>query len=428
MKLAEYKNIWIDLTDIIDWTGHFTGIQRVEYELASRFKDLENVRFFYYHPLKSSFIETDFQRLEEKSKVASGEVKLTPKQLAQQVPVSKRISIKFKESIPHNTRMKLVKIKNKAQKISEGAPLDPLYPFEPEDLVLILGGNWAFASYMPAIAKVKRKLRKLKTVHVIYDLIPVFQPGFFPAAMEGSYTKYIDRVLKLSDLSLAISEYTKIDALKHSSNKGLLPPKIEPFRLGDDFVKLAVSKPKKVDVKKGKFLFCVGTFEVRKNHHLLYYAIKSAIAKGINIPKLVIVGKKGWLSDSTLHLLNNDPEVKDRVIILHKSSDKEMAWLYENCMMTVYPSYYEGWGLPIAESLRYGKMCLSSGTSSMKEVGGDLVDYFSPYDSEGLLDLIEKYLDPAELKKAEQKIKKNYKETTWDMTYNQVKEILSKSL
>ncbi len=427
-KLEDYTNIWIDLTDFMDWQGHFTGIQRVEYELASRFKKLENVRFFYYHPIKSAFIETDFSVIDEKSKVASGETVLSEKDLSRQVPLSRRVVTKMKEAVPHNTRMKLVKMKSQVQKMSENSPLDPSHPFTSEDLVLVLGGNWAFATFMPSLEKVKKAIPELKSVHVLYDFIPVIQPGFFPEAMEKTYSKYIKKVLKVSDLSLSISEHTRTDALAYALSNAVKHKPIKAFRLGDDFVKIDSHKPRNVKVKSKKYIFCVGTFEVRKNHQLLYYALKLAQEKSIELPEVVIVGKKGWLSDSTLHLFENDPAININVTILHKCSDKEMAWLYENCLFTVYPSYYEGWGLPIAESLSYNKVCLSSNSSSMPEVAGELVSYFSPYDSGEFLSKIIYYLDPDQLLDAETTIKKQYKKTTWDDTFKETITTIEKEL
>lgn len=427
MKISEYKTVWIDLTDFVDWQGHFTGIQRVEYELASRFSKLNNVKFFFYHPIKSSFSEIGFDAIEQKAKIASGEVKVSEKEMQRQIKISKRLVKKFKESIPHDTRMKLVKIKGKIKNINEKNPFEPTHPFTDHDIVLVLGGNWAFSTFMPTLDRVKKSVNGLKSVHVIYDMIPVLHPGFFPEAMEESYAEYIQYVLKYSDFSLAISENTKSDAELYASKKGIINKSIETFRLGEDFVKIRAEKPDVEGLKSSEFLFCVGTLEIRKNHQLLYNAYKLAAQKGINLPKIVIVGKKGWLTDSTIHTLELDPDVRDKVIMLNKCSDKEMAWLYENCLFTVYPSYYEGWGLPIAESLHYGKMCLSSNTSSMPEVAGDIIDYFSPFDSGELLEKIIQYLDNKNLKSAENNINDKYKTTSWDDAYKQVVKLIEKN-
>jgi glycosyltransferase involved in cell wall biosynthesis len=427
-NITLYKNIWIDLTDFMDWQGHFTGIQRVEYELASRFSKEKNVRFFYYHPFKTSFTEVDFGVIEHKAKIASGEIQISKKELEKQVRISKRLIKKIKEAIPHDTRMKLVQVKGRLRRINERNPFEPSHPFGENDLILVLGGNWAFSTFMPTLIRVKRSVPGLLTVHVLYDFIPVLQPGYFPEEMEDSYSEYIEHVLESSDLSISISEYTKKDAHLFAKKKRIDPNKIIPFRLGDDFVKINPTKPKSKRIKQQNYILCVGTIEVRKNHHVIYDTYKLAQQKNIELPNIVIVGKKGWLADTTIHLFQYDPEISSKVIMLNNCSDKEMAWLYENCLFTVYPSYYEGWGLPIAESLNYGKVCISSNTSSMPEVGHELVEYFSPYDSGEMLEKLSKYLDKDTRRGLEHKIETKYSQTTWNDTYAQVVNIIEEHL
>lgn len=65
--------------------------------------------------------------------------------------------------------------------------------------------------------------------------------------------------------------------------------------------------------------------------------------------------------------------------VVEEPLDHELAYLYRNCLFTVYPSFYEGWGLPIGESLWFKKPVVASKTSSMAEVGGNMVDYVDPY-------------------------------------------------
>jgi glycosyltransferase involved in cell wall biosynthesis len=81
---------------------------------------------------------------------------------------------------------------------------------------------------------------------------------------------------------------------------------------------------------------------------------------------------------------------------------------------------YEGWGLPIAESLAYGKLCIASHTSSMTEIAGGLIDYFSPFNSEECLDKIIYYSDIKNLRPVEENITKKYSSTSWMMTFEQV--------
>ena len=146
----------------------------------------------------------------------------------------------------------------------------------------------------------------------------------------------------------------------------------------------------------------------------------------IKLPPIIIVGGRGRLTNDLLYKIDNDSKLKKLIIKKNDVSDEELDYLYTNCLFTVYPSIYEGWGLPIAESLAYGKFCLASETSSMPEIGGKLLEYFNPYDPKKLLDLMIKYLDLKTRNIAEENIKNNYKITTWDDTTKQLFEIINK--
>lgn len=76
--------------------------------------------------------------------------------------------------------------------------------------------------------------------------------------------------------------------------------------------------------------------------------------------------------------------------------------------------------MPVAESLAYGKLCISSNVSSMPEIAGELIDYFSPYDTGELLDVVVKYLDTPVLKAKELKIHESFKPTSWRDMYKQI--------
>jgi glycosyltransferase involved in cell wall biosynthesis len=137
------------------------------------------------------------------------------------------------------------------------------------------------------------------------------------------------------------------------------------------------------------------------------------------LPKLVIVGRRGWLTDDIFTLMTTDPETKDDFICLQGAKDEELSWLYSNCLFTIYPSFYEGWGLPIAESIAHGTPVLASNTSSMPEIAGDLIDYFSPTSSDECLQAIIQLMDPAKRTAAKKKLKQ-YEPTSWDQTFKSV--------
>ena len=145
--------------------------------------------------------------------------------------------------------------------------------------------------------------------------------------------------------------------------------------------------------------------------------MKLAQLENKTIPQIVIVGKKGWLTEDLAHVIEKDPSIDGKLLWLSNLTDAELKWLYINCAFTIFPSICEGWGLPIAESLQNGKFCLASSVSSMLEIGTGLIDYFSPYDARSCLDKILKYSADEYYKQANAKISKAYKPYSWDESY-----------
>ncbi len=114
----------------------------------------------------------------------------------------------------------------------------------------------------------------------------------------------------------------------------------------------------------------------------------------MRIPRLVFAGQRGWANEEFFSLISRTAKLNGLISLIEGPSDEELAFLYKNCLFTVYPSYYEGWGLPIGESLWFGRPVIASKTSAMPEVGGDAVDYVDPYDLEALEAAVIKMLDP----------------------------------
>ncbi|GAB4049551.1 hypothetical protein GCM10028775_18410 [Catellatospora paridis] len=301
-------------------------------------------------------------------------------------------------------------------------------PFAAGDTVIVLGGNWNNADYLPAI-QVLRNRTGFRFYHVVHDLVPVFCPGYVPPEVVGRFTDYLAQTCQVADGLIAVSESTKRDCLRFIKEHGLKTVPVGVMRLGDESAQAVDRKPvsPNADLMPGNYILCVSTVEIRKNHTLLYYVARLARERKVELPPIVLAGKMGWQTGDIQFILNNDQTAKEQFVIAQAVTDAELEWLYRNCSFTIYPSFYEGWGLPIAESLVYGKPCLASNTSSMPEVGGDLVDYFSPYDAGECLDQIVKYLDKATLEHKAETIKRSYRPRSWDDAFQDVRAFVSQS-
>ena len=135
------------------------------------------------------------------------------------------------------------------------------------------------------------------------------------------------------------------------------------------------------------------------------------------IPPLTIVGKSGDGGEEILRRVKRANSRRKLITVLGNVKDAELAEYYRGALFTMMPSRMEGWGLPVAESLSFGRFCLASNAGSIPEVGGDLVAYFDPGDVEGCAALVEKYaFDAEERARAEARIAAEYRPTPWSST------------
>jgi len=248
------------------------------------------------------------------------------------------------------------------------------------DVLLLAGENWSRYDF-----DMLRRLRKdhgVRIAAVLQDMIPVVHPQFFDdAAFLIRFRAYLDFLARDADLVFAISDATRNDFLRTVPEAD--PERVERIELGSD---IATSNEQQrpaalPDLAGRPFVLSVSTIQARKNFDLLYRLWQRLSREGrTEQPHLVIAGRPGFGSSDLLHLMRNDPAIAGTVTLLHGTSDAELAWLYANCLFTLYPSWYEGWGLPLSESLAQGKTFIASNTSSLPEAGQGLGIHLDPYD------------------------------------------------
>ena len=408
--------LYIDVTQLVHWPGRLTGIPRVMNELAIRYSNEDKV-FLVWSNKAARFYEIDI--LETLKKRGERIEYIKPKRSKASTTLTTLSSTIVYKTVAKNMPGK--RTMRRARGVVERARL-PHVDIKADDILFVLWGEWAERAYISKLQSLRGN--GVKLVQVAYDLLPILTPQYSGHSTESMST-YNAAIMPICSLVLSISESTKKDLAQWMESRGLKVPRIETFRLGDDF---QLSKPRIPNGKnfvnsklQGKdYILCVGTIEARKNHTILYYAYKLAYTRNVKLPKLVIVGRRGWKTDNIYDIMTQDPQTKNQIVVLTSAGDEELSWLYGNALFSVYPSFYEGWGLPIAESALYGLPCLCSNTSSIPEIAGDLVQYFNPSSSDECLEGMQRMLDPIQLEKAKKSLG-NYKTTSWDDTFEQVK-------
>jgi glycosyltransferase involved in cell wall biosynthesis len=129
---------------------------------------------------------------------------------------------------------------------------------------------------------------------------------------------------------------------------------------------------------------------------------------------LVFAGKIGWLVDDLMAELAASDYLNGKIRIMSGLSDADLHQAYRSCLFTVFPSLCEGWGLPVAESLIHGKLCVASNIAPCLETGGEFIDYFDPTDDDDAFARIETLLlNPDRIAAQEARLRDEYRPRSW---------------
>jgi glycosyltransferase involved in cell wall biosynthesis len=264
----------------------------------------------------------------------------------------------------------------------------------------VKGTSVYHSTFYPLPRKRGQELKRTRVL-TIYDLIPVLYPKLF----KQNATKLMHKILASihdGDRLIAISESTKSDLCDYTD---MNPERVDVTHLAasENFYpcldQARISEVhKQYGLTDSPYLLSLCTLEPRKN---IDQTIRSFIAlvkqQGIQDLKLVLVGTKGWDFDKIFAEIKGARELKNRIVTTGYVPDEDLAPLYSAALMFVYPSLYEGFGLPPLEAMQCGVPVITSNTSSLPEVVGDAGIMVSPKDGEALSQaMLDLYRDSAQ--------------------------------
>jgi len=271
--------------------------------------------------------------------------------------------------------------------------------FGSNDVLYFPGGIWAFEGYVRKLERIHAETG-VRIVVFVHDLIPLVMPHLVEdPRLADRFERWLRRMSAISACFLTCSQSTRRDLEGFFVRSGIRPLPVEVVPHAHEFVGFPRSGAG-APAKEGErgYVLCVGTLEARKNNLVLAKAWANLLARhGRGLPRLVFAGKQGWLNEDFKAFLMREKRLSGHVTIIESPTDDVLASLYRNCLFSVYPSLYEGWGLPIGESLWFGRPVIASRASAMPEVAAHYVDYVDPLDIGGLEAAVERLLDPDRL-------------------------------
>lgn len=209
----------------------------------------------------------------------------------------------------------------------------------------------------------------------IHDLIPVLYPEYARPGQAAVHRERLATVAELADAVIVNSAATRHELLQYMEDRPRRPP-VYPIGLG-----IAHAAAAAAPMPAGApYFLCLATIEPRKNHLLLLHLWRSLACTLSVMPRLIIVGRRGWENEMVLDLLERCPHLTGLVEERAGVADGELAALLQGATALLLPSFAEGYGLPVPEALAAGVPVICSDLPALREVGGDVPEYFDPLD------------------------------------------------
>lgn len=284
-------------------------------------------------------------------------------------------------------------------------------------VLCLLGAAWVHQDYVHRVLALKRRFgtRFVMTVH---DLIPIYARETCDQDTARVFEEFMRRALCHADHLLSVSENTATDLRRYTAALQVREPPITVTQNGSSFAEFLPPIPAPGDLRESdipeRFVLFVATIEGRKNHQLMLDIWQRMIAAADDPPHLVCVGRLGWKSSAFISALVETNYLGGKVLLLRDICDADLRLLYSRCLFTVCPTFYEGWGLPVGESLASGKIVVCSDRASVPEVAGEFGVYIDIADIEQSLKTVRTLIaDSAARRRLEAKIRRGYRPVTW---------------
>jgi alpha-1,2-rhamnosyltransferase len=285
-----------------------------------------------------------------------------------------------------------------AELVGGDAGQDSEIAIEAGDRFLMLSDSWnAFDELAPIFEQIRDAGGEVVTC--IFDLIPELYPHACHEVTVPRYRAWLRKALLESDSFLAISRTVADELADYVAAAGLPHRpglKIGWFHCGSDLALRSDAAPrdkiKAAVAGDAPAFLAVGTIEPRKGQRIAIRAFEALWANGRDI-RLIVVGRRGWFEEAIVDEILTHGEFGRRLYWFDDADDDELSFLYDHAAALIFPSYAEGFGLPIVEAARRGRPAICSDIPVFREVGGSGALYFRVNDAKALAETIADVLD-----------------------------------
>jgi glycosyltransferase involved in cell wall biosynthesis len=292
------------------------------------------------------------------------------------------------------------------------------------DTLLVLGAPWDRPDYAYQVARLRSRYG-MRLAVMIHDLIPILHPEWCDAGIIRAFGGWNGSVLPLADQIFSNSRATARDVEEWAEREGVrIARPVVTLPLGTGFSGEAMAEggdaagltPHVLALRQQPYVLFVSTIEARKNHLLAFRAWRQLLRDlpREQVPRLVFAGRVGWLVADLMQQLENANWLDGHVTLVRDPTDAELRGLYEGCWFTLFPSLYEGWGLPVTESLSFGKPCVASSRTAVPEAGGPYCLYHDPDSVTEAVALLKRVIaEPELIAERARRLRHEFRPTPW---------------
>jgi glycosyltransferase involved in cell wall biosynthesis len=305
-----------------------------------------------------------------------------------------------------------------------GRPPNPHFggaiAFAPDDVYATAGIDWEHKD-INRLCELKQAVG-FRYVSFCYDIIPLLFPEFCSPGYVQLIHGYFSVVVQESELIVCISKQSELDLQAYWKERRFDHVRSTWIHLGCDPRRKPKPAALPAPLEGKQFVLMVSTIEPRKNHRFAYEVWKYIVANEL-VPEnycLVFAGAVGGYVEGLIEEIRHCDILNGRLILLNDVNDDLLASLYQKCAFTIFPTFYEGFGLPLVESLYYNKVCIPSDRGSLREITPPFLTCLEPHDFHGWVAEIARLInEPPRLRELETRISQYTNLTTWEQSATQ---------
>ena len=263
----------------------------------------------------------------------------------------------------------------------------------------------------------------IKTLVMLHDLFPITYPEYSDPNYAIQFEHNIQLSLKNAVGIICVSKSTQNSVTQYVHSNNLTCPPTIAASLAPGFQpRASLQIP---PIIKSPYFVIISTIVTRKNHLLLLHIWRKLVDKlGEKTPKLVIIGKRSSECTSTLAMLDRCQQVRQYVIEV-TATDQELHHYLAHATALLFPTFAEGYGLPLIEALGINVPVLSSNLAIFREIAQDIPDYLDPIDGVGWMQMIMDYAqENSPRREAQLQRLAQFKMPTWEEHFNKVDSFL----